>query len=167
MPHQPGGMQQPLPGELAPCWGVSCLGFRVEVWVDSGWCQGLSSVALEWGLLAREPDWRLPLTGDLLASLSGLMEALPFWLLVAPPCWGQRRIPDRLNCVWLWGGSHSSHFPPSLPFRGDLLAPSFQLLVALPCWDKTLGRIWDRLSCVALGWGIFSPHVTSLHTAKS
>ena len=42
-----------------------------------------------------------------------------------------------------------------LLLMGDLLAPPSQLLVAPPC--QGLGRIWDRLSCVILGWRPFPP----------
>ena len=66
--------------------------------------------------------------------------------------------------VWLWGKDHSFHFPviwiaPLLHKRSassTLCALSGPTLLTSGGWG--LGRIWDSLSCVALGWGLLLPH---------
>ena len=86
--------------------------------------------------------------------------------------------------MWLWDKSHSPHLPVSLPMpllprrsiSPSLLTPGGPTLPSSGS-PGGLGRIRDRLSCVALGQGSFSPHTPnqyyhsyaelSHHTAKS
>ena len=50
-------------------------------------------------------------------------------------------------------GGHCPHIPPSITST----SLSQEILEALSCWDQAPGRIWDRLSCVALGQGLCFP----------